>query len=82
MKLYFKYLSMLLKSQLQYKSSFIMMTLGQFLVSFTTFLSKKADQVSGELDKQMVNTEVSYNAPFDVNDTFAEVLGWYLEQNS
>ena len=39
MKLYFKYLSMLLKSQLQYKSSFIMMTLGQFLVSFTTFLS-------------------------------------------
>ena len=29
---------MLLKSQMQYKSSFLMMTLGQFLVSFTTFL--------------------------------------------
>lgn len=39
MKLYFKYLSMLLKSQMQYKSSFLMMAIGQFLVSFTTFLS-------------------------------------------
>ena len=47
--------------------------------SFTTFLSKKADQVSGELDKQMVNTEVCYNTPFDVNDTFAQVLQWHME---
>lgn len=38
MKLYFKYVSMLLKCQMQYKASFIMTTLGQFLVSFTTFL--------------------------------------------
>lgn len=39
MKLYFHYLSMLLKSQLEYKASFFMTALGQFLVSFTTFLS-------------------------------------------
>lgn len=38
MKLYFKYVGMLLKSQMQYKASFIMTALGQFLVSFTTFL--------------------------------------------
>ena len=38
MKLYCKYLSMLLKSQLQYKASFLMTAIGQFLVSFTTFL--------------------------------------------
>lgn len=38
MKLYFKYVGMLLKSQMQYKASFIMTTLGQFLVSFTAFL--------------------------------------------
>ena len=38
MKLYVKYVGMLLKSQMQYKASFIMTTLGQFLVSFTTFL--------------------------------------------
>lgn len=38
MKLYFKYISMILKCQMQYKASFIMTTIGQFLVSFTTFL--------------------------------------------
>jgi len=39
MKLYFHYLSMQLKSQMQYKVSFFMTVLGQFLVAFTTFLS-------------------------------------------
>ncbi len=38
MKLYFKYVGILLKSQMQYKASFIMTTLGQFLISFTSFL--------------------------------------------
>lgn len=38
MKLYFKYVGILLKSQMQYKASFIMTALGQFLVSFTAFL--------------------------------------------
>lgn len=38
MKLYFKYLGMLLKSQLEYRVSFIMMTLGQFLIAFTAVL--------------------------------------------
>lgn len=46
--------------------------------SFTTCLSKKSDQVSAELDRQMVNTEVAYEAPFDVNDTFAQVLQWHM----
>lgn len=38
MKLYLKYVSMILKCQMQYKASFVMTTIGQFLVSFTTFL--------------------------------------------
>lgn len=38
MKLYFRYMGILLKGQIQHKASFVMMTLGQFLVSFTTFL--------------------------------------------
>ncbi|HBN82694.1 MAG TPA: hypothetical protein DDZ89_02520, partial [Clostridiales bacterium] len=38
MKLYLKYAAILLKSQMQYKTSFFMTTLGQFLVSFTVFL--------------------------------------------
>jgi len=39
MNLYIKYFSMHLKSQMQYKTSFFFTTLGQFLVSFATFLS-------------------------------------------
>lgn len=50
--------------------------------AFASGLSKKADQVSAELDRCMVNTEVCYEAPFDVNDTFAEVLQWHIDRNS
>ena len=50
--------------------------------SFASYLNKKADQVSAQLDKEMVNTEVAYDAPFDVNDTFADVLQLYIERNS
>lgn len=46
--------------------------------SYANGLSKKADEVSADLDKAMVNTEVTYEAPFDVNDTFAEVLQWHI----
>jgi len=38
LKLYLKYISIHIKSQMQYKVSLIFMTLGQFLVSFTAFL--------------------------------------------
>ena len=38
MRLYGKYLAMLLKTQLSYKVSFAMTVVGQFLVSFTAFL--------------------------------------------
>ncbi|MBR4866084.1 MAG: ABC-2 family transporter protein [Clostridia bacterium] len=38
MKLYFKYIGMIFRCRMQYKSSFFMTTLGQFLVSFTTFI--------------------------------------------
>ncbi|EGW40956.1 ABC-2 family transporter protein [Desulfosporosinus sp. OT] len=38
MNLYWKYASIILRSQMQYKVSFIMSAVGQFLVSFTTFL--------------------------------------------
>ncbi len=38
MKLYITYLSLHIKSQMQYKTSFFLTVLGQFLVSFSTFL--------------------------------------------
>ena len=39
MRLYLRYISMLFKCQMQYMASFIMMTVGQFLMSFTAFLT-------------------------------------------
>jgi len=38
MKLYLKYLSIHVKSQMQYKTSFFLLSLGQFLVSFSALL--------------------------------------------
>ena len=45
-------------------------------------LSKKSDDVSAILDKCMVNTEVSYEAPFDVNDNFDAVFSKFVEDNA
>ena len=50
--------------------------------AFGARLSKQADQISAALDAALVNTEVDYVPPFDVNDTFAEVLCAYTNQNS
>lgn len=38
-KLYFHYVSMIIRSMMQYKTSFILTSVGQFLVSFSGFLS-------------------------------------------
>ncbi|HEX2927984.1 MAG TPA: ABC-2 family transporter protein, partial [Ruminiclostridium sp.] len=37
MKLYLKYMSIILKSQLQYRVSFVLLSLGQFFVPFSIF---------------------------------------------
>lgn len=47
--------------------------------AYANALSKKADEISAELDKALVNTEVAFAPCFDVNDTFAEVLHWHME---
>ena len=49
--------------------------------AYASGLNKKADQISSELDRQMVNTEVCYEVPFDVNDSFAEIFRQHIEQN-
>lgn len=48
--------------------------------AYAASLSRKADEVSAELDRLTVITQVDYAPPFDVNDTFADVLQWYIEQ--
>jgi len=50
--------------------------------AYAVGLNKKADKISAELDKQLVITEVDYTPPFDVNETFADVLSWHMDQNS
>jgi hypothetical protein len=50
--------------------------------AYASGLCRKADAISAELDKRMVMTEVFYEAPFDVNDTFAEILRQFTELNS
>lgn len=41
-------------------------------------LSKKSDETSAALDAALVNTVVEYEAPFDVNETFAEAFEAFI----
>lgn len=41
---------------------------------YLSALNKKSDEVSAEIDRCIVNHNVDYVAPFDVNDTFEEVF--------
>ena len=43
-------------------------------------LHQKADAVSAQVDKCLVNSKVEYAPPFDVNDSFAQVFEAYLEK--
>lgn len=42
-------------------------------------LNKKADEISTSLDAALINAQVDYIAPFDVNDTFANVFEQFTE---
>ena len=48
--------------------------------SFASALSQAADRTSAQLDASLVNTQVAYEPPFDVNESFADVLLWFIEQ--
>lgn len=40
-------------------------------------LNRRADSVSNEIDQSMVNTNVDFIVPFDVNDSFDEAFNAY-----
>lgn len=40
-------------------------------------LNHKTDETSAQIDLSLVNTNVDYESPFDVNDSFAEVFDIY-----
>jgi len=44
---------------------------------FAAELSEQSDKVSTLLDQALVNAQVEYDIPFDVNDTFADVFDHY-----
>lgn len=45
-------------------------------------LSAMADQLSASIDSAMINTQVDYKAPFDVNDSFEDVMEAFLEEKA
>ena len=42
-------------------------------------MNRRADHISAGLDRCLVNSEVAYEAPFDVNDSFAEIFSAFAE---
>ena len=50
--------------------------------NYAAEMNRKADAVSAELERCMVNSEVAYEAPFDVNDSFAEIFGAFADTKS
>ena len=42
-------------------------------------LNRKADEVSAAIDRCIVNSEVAYEAPFDVNDSFSVIFDSFCE---
>ena len=50
--------------------------------SYLKQLTEKSDQVSAQLDRCLIKSQVDYDAPFDVNDSFAAVFGDYQERQT
>ncbi len=45
-------------------------------------LGKKADEISMSMDKSLVNTEVLYEQPFDMNESFEDILNDFIEKGA
>ena len=50
--------------------------------SYLKQLTEKSDRVSAQLDRCLINSQVDYDVPFDVNDSFAAVFGDYQERQT
>ena len=45
-------------------------------------LNRKADEVSAAIDRCIVNSEVEYETPFDVNDSFSVVFDAFCSERA
>ena len=50
--------------------------------NFAAEINRRADVISGEIDKCLVNSCVSYRVPFSVNASFADAFETYLEKGA
>lgn len=48
---------------------------------YASDIHRKSDSTSAELDRCLVNAEVNYAAPFDVNDSFADIFEAFANEN-
>ncbi|MCR5005753.1 MAG: hypothetical protein K6A77_07585 [Clostridiales bacterium] len=46
---------------------------------YAAMMNKKSDEISAEIDRALINSEVRFDQPFDVNDSFSEVFEAFLE---
>ena len=76
MKLYLKYFAIHLKSQMQYKVSFLLMTIGQFIMSFSIFLGiyfmmERFHQINGFTFQEVTLCFAVVLAAFTLAECFA-----------
>lgn len=81
MKLYLKYFSIHLKSQMQYKTSFLFLTLGNFCMQFSTFLGVHfMFNIFNEVDGFTYSQVLLCFAVVIMAFSFAEMLGRGFDQ--
>jgi len=45
-------------------------------------MNRRADEISAGLDRALVNSQVDYTPPFEVNDSFGEIFAAYIEKHA
>ncbi|MNZ52135.1 hypothetical protein D3C78_699720 [compost metagenome] len=76
MRMYWKYVSILFKSQMQYRTSFWLLTLGQFLVPFSVFaglyfLFERFEQIKGWSFQEVALCFAVIHLAFAISECFA-----------
>lgn len=79
MKLYLKYLSIHIRSSMQYKASFVLLSLGQFMVSFTAllglwFMMSRFHTVEGFTFPEVLIGFSAVLAAFSIAESFARAF--------
>ncbi|MBD2872732.1 ABC transporter permease [Paenibacillus arenilitoris] len=82
MKLYWKYVVILFKSQMQYRASFWLLTIGQFLVPFSVFaglyfLFERFEQIKGWQFQEVALCFAVIHMAFSLSECFARGFDYF-----